>query len=164
MRVNVRVNQSMLELLGGDPAFFEMPVEELPPALLDKAATPLTEAKGCVVPALDPSVIWVEDETGTECFWTHFSLESFLPEATPLEEMARTALDYVWPLRKGILASHLSGSFRMIASVEMPGLAQAKPSCVIRFHRLRFGQPWIAENLDSYKDEAILVCDFTVPW
>lgn len=162
--MNVRVNQSMLELLGGDPAYFEMPIDELPPALLQKAAMPLTEANGFIVPAHAPAVTWVEDETGTECFWSHFNLEDFLPEATPLEEVARMALDYVWPLRKGILAAHLSGSFRMIAAIEMPGFAQLKPSCVIRFHRLRSGQPWIAEDLDSYKQEAIMVCDFTVPW
>ena len=161
--MNVRVNQNMLELLGGDPAYFEMPVNELPPALIQRAATPLTEANGCVVPALAPSVTWVEDETGTECFWSHFHLEDFLARPTSLEEVARTALDYVWPLRKGILASHLSGSFRMIAAIEMPGLAQAKPNCVIRFHRVRPDQPWIEENLESYKQEAILVCDFTVP-
>ena len=52
MGVNVRVNQSMLELFGGDPAFFEMPADQLPPALLQRAATPLTEANGCVVPSL----------------------------------------------------------------------------------------------------------------
>jgi hypothetical protein len=141
-----------------------MPINELLPALLQKAATPLTEIGGCVVPALNPSVTWVEDETGTECFWSHFRLEDFLPETTPLEEVARTALDFVWPLRKGILAAHLSGSFRMITAIEFPGLAQAKPSCVVRFHRLRSGQQWIAENLESYKHEAIMVCDFTVPW
>ena len=164
MNVNVRVNQNMLELLGGDPEFFEMPRDELSPALLQKAATPLTEINGCVVPALNPSVTWVEDETGTECFWSHFQLEDFLPETTPSEELARTALDFVWPLRKAILAAHLSGSFRMIAAIEFPGLAKAKPSCVVRFHRLRSGQAWIAENLEAYKHEAIMVCDFTVPW
>ena len=164
MGVNVRVNQSMLELLGGDPAFFEMPADELPPALLQRAATPLTEVNGCIVPALTPSVTWVDDETGTECFWSHFHLKDFLPEATPLEELARVALDYVWPLRKGILAAHLSGSFRMIAAIEKPDPEQTKPSCAIRFHRMRPGQLWLAEDLESYKHEAILVCDFTVPW
>ncbi len=164
MGVNVRVNQSMLELLGGDSAFFEMPADELPPALLQKAATPLTEANGCVVPVLTPSVTWVDDETGTECLWSHFHLEDFLPEVTRLEEVARTALDYVWPLRKSILAAQLFGLFRMIAAIELPDLEQPKSSCVMRFHRIRPGQPWLAEDLESYKHEAILVCDFTVPW
>jgi hypothetical protein len=163
MTVIIRTNQSMLVLLGGDAAFFEMPVYELPPALLHRAATPLVEVNGCIVPALAPPVTWLEDETGTECFWTHFHLESFLAEPTPVEEVARTALDYVWSLRKGILASHLSGSFRMIAAIEMSVPARDKHSCVIRFHRMRPKQPWIAENLESYKQEAILVCDFTVP-
>jgi hypothetical protein len=164
MKVNVRINQSMLELLGGDPEFFEMPINELSSALLQKAATPLTEIDGCVVPALNPSVTWVDDETGTECFWSKFHLEDFLSETTSLEEVARTALDFVWPLRAAVAAARLSGSFRMIASIELPGLAQTRPSCTVRFHRIRPGQAWIAENLESYKHEAIMVCDFTVPW
>jgi hypothetical protein len=163
VKVNVRVNQSMLELLGGDPEFFEMPTNELPPTLLEKAGIPLTEVGGCVVPALNPSVTWVDDETGTECFWSKFHLEDFLPDTTSLEEAARIALDFVWPLRDGIAASRLSGAFRIIASIELPGLAQAKPSCTIRFHRLRPQQAWVAENLESYKHEAIMVCDLTVP-
>lgn len=73
-------------MLGGNPAVFEMPVNVLPSALLQKVSTPLTEANGCVVPALDPSVTWVEDETGPECFWSHFHLEDLLPEPTPLEK------------------------------------------------------------------------------
>jgi hypothetical protein len=34
MKVNVGVNQSMLELLGGDPEFFEMPINELSSAFM----------------------------------------------------------------------------------------------------------------------------------
>lgn len=162
--MNVRVNQSMLKLLGGDPEFFEMSINELSPALLQKAATPLMEINGCIVPALNPSVTWVDDETGTECFWSKFHLEEFLPKTTPLEEVARTALDFVWPLRAAVSAARLSGSFRMIASIELPGLAQTKPICVVRFHRLRLRQTWVVDDLESYKHEAIMVCDFTVPW
>jgi hypothetical protein len=162
MKVNVRVNQSMLELLGGDPEFFEMSANELPIALLDKAATPLIEKDGCIVPALSPSMTWVDDETGTECFWSKFHLEDYLPADTSLSEVARTALDFVWPLRSTIASSHLSGSFRMIASIELQNPATEKFRCTLRFHRLRSGQAWVAENLESYEHEAIMVCDFTV--
>jgi hypothetical protein len=160
--MNVRVNQGMLKLLGGDPEFFEMSANELPATLLEKAAAPLMEKDGCIVPALSPSVTWVDDETGTECFWSKFHLEDFIPADTSLEEVARTALDFVWPLRSAIASSRLSGSFRMIASIEPPNLARTKFSCTIRFHRLRSEQAWVAENLESYKHEAVMVCDFTV--
>jgi hypothetical protein len=147
----------------GRPRVLRDAIHDLPAALLDKAALPLTEKDGCVVPAQNPSVTWIDDETGTECFWSKFRLEDFLPAATPLEEVARTALDFVWPLRSSFVSSRLSGAFRMIASIESPSIVKASPSCTIRFHRLRPAQVWVADNLESYKDEAIMACDFTIP-
>jgi hypothetical protein len=162
MTVHVRTNKSMLELLGGDPEFFEMPVNDLPAALLEKAKTPLVEVNGCVVPAsADSQVTWVDDETGTECFWTKFHLEDYVSE-TSLEELARVALDFVWPLQVGIKASRLSGAFRMIASAELPGSPEDRPRCTIRFHRLRTQQSWLGDDLELYKTEAVLACDFVV--
>ena len=164
MNVKIRMNKSMLALLGGDPEFFEPPLNDLPTALLQKAAAPLTEIDGIVVPALNPTLTWVHDETETECFWSSFHLEDLVPGPTTRDEMARTALDYVWPLRSAVSNSHLSGMFRMIASLEDLGIGQSEARCVIRFHRVRPGQTWAHEDLESYKHEAIAVCDFTVPW
>jgi len=161
--VNVRVNQRMLQLLGGDPEFFEMSAKELPAALLEKAATPLTEKDGCIVPLQKPTAVFIDDETGTECFWTKFHLDDYLPAGTTIEEFARTALDFVWPLRSSIASSQLTGSFRMIASVDPACDEEEIPSCTIRFHRLRPNQAWISDELESYKKEAIAVCDFTIP-
>ena len=161
MKMKVRFNQSMLALLGGDPEYFEMPTHELPPMLLDRARTRLTEVNGCLVPASNLAVTWVDDETGTECFWTKFHLNDFIPEDSA-EELARTALEFVWPLRSAFEASRLSGSFRMVASVDNPSPDEANPRCTIRFHRIRPGQTWLAEDLESYKQEAILACDFTL--
>jgi hypothetical protein len=161
MTVHVRTNKSMLELLGGDPKSFELSLNELPPALLEKARIPLVELNGCVVPASNPEVTWVDDETGTECFWTKFHLEDFVLEPS-IEKIARMALGFVWPLRAGIKASRLSGTFRMIASTELPSSAEEKPRCTIRFHRLRAQQAWLGDDLELYRTEAILACDFVV--
>ena len=151
----------MLELLGGDPEYFEMPMHDMPRALMERAGMPITEVNGCMVPSSDLTPTWVHDETGTECFWTKFHLEDFVSEASQ-EELARLALNFVWPLQSGLKASALSDTFRMIASVEIPETTQPKPTCTVRFHRLRPQQAWLADDIEAYGNEAILVCDFNI--
>lgn len=159
--MNVRANRNMLELLGGNPEYFKMPTLDLPGALMEKASMPITEVNGCMVPASTPPPTWVDDETGTECFWTKFHVEDFVSGASR-EELARLALDYVWPLQSGLRASRLSGAFRMIVSVSISETTTAKPVCTVRFHRLRPRQNWLATDIEAYRSEAILVCDFTI--
>ena len=48
---------------------------------------------------------------------------------------------------EGYFGSPSLGSFRMIAAIELCSLAQAKPSCVIRFHRLRSGNHGLRKTL-----------------
>jgi hypothetical protein len=162
--MKIRVNRSMLELLGGDPEFFEPSSLDLPQALSERAAMPLTEVDGCIVPVASPNIVRLEDETGTECHWSKFHLEDLLPVDVGSEEMARMAVDYVWLLRSSLATARISGPFRLIVSVELPGLKPlAKAICTVRFHRVRHGQPWLADDLEAYKNEAIATCDFTIP-
>jgi hypothetical protein len=162
--MNIRVNKSMLELLGGDPEYFEPSSLEIPLALREKTATPLMEVDGCIVPASSPNVVRLEDETGTECYWSKFHLEDLMPEEVGPHEMARMAVDYVWLLRASLAATNIPGRFRLIVSVELSGLQpRAKTICTVRFHRVRPGQEWLADDLEGYKDEAIAACDFCIP-
>jgi hypothetical protein len=161
--MNIRVNKSMLELLGGDPEYFEPSSLEIPLALREKASTPLMELDGCIVPASSPNVVRLEDETGTECHWSKFHLEDFMPEEVGQQEIARIALDYVWLLRASLSAAELPGRFRLIVSIELSGLQpRSNTICTVRFHRLRPGQVWLADDLEEYKDEAIAACDFAI--
>ena len=103
--MNIRVNRSMLELLGGDPEYFEPSSLDIPQALRERAATPLTEVDGCIVPVTTPNIVRLEDETGTECHWSKFHLEDLLPEDVGSQEMARMAMDYVWLLRSSLVTA-----------------------------------------------------------
>jgi len=163
--MNIRVNESMLELLGGDPDYFEPPSLDIPHALIEKAATPLIEIEvdGCIVPASNLNVTKLEDETGTECLWSKFHLEDLVPDDMGPDEMVRMAVHYVWLLRASLIAAKIRGLFRMIVGLELTDLLpDARPSCTIRFHRVRPGQSWLLDNLEAYKHEAIAVCDFSV--
>jgi hypothetical protein len=162
--MNIRVNKSMLEFLGGDPEYFEPSSLEMPLALREKATTPLMEVDGCMVPASSPNVVRLEDETGTECHWSKFHLEDLMPKEVGSHEMARMAVDYVWLLRASLAAGKISGRFRLIVSIELSGIQpHAKTICTVRFHRVRPGQEWLADDLEGYKDEAIAACDFCIP-
>ena len=84
------------------------------------------------------------DRTGLECFVNHVHL--------PFERNRRSlvrALAYVERLRKNLADYAKSRSFQIIMSV-------SGSDCVVRFHQCRFGEIWLATDLDKYLEESIL--------
>jgi len=169
--MNIRVNKPMLQLLGGDPEFYEPSSFTIRAALVNQLSRPLKEVQGCVVPIEFPhSSIWgnsrpridmIDDETGFECSWSKTYLGEFLPTSVTLEERARMSLDCAFVLRSALHTSLLSGSFRIIISAQLPDPdLDVTPDCNIRFHRRRPAQLFIVEDIDSYTHEALAVADF----
>lgn len=161
----------MLDLLGGDPEYYETSVLLIPESLQEELKLGFKEFEGCVVPmSFLPSLIWsesrpkidnIDDETGFECGLSHVHLEGFLPEGTSLTELARLGLDFACLLRGALLASRLSGPFAIVVSAHKADLElKIGATCTVRFHRIRAGQAWAADDLEKYKEEAIAVCTF----
>jgi hypothetical protein len=172
--MNVRVNASMLDLLGGDPEYYETSVLPIPEALQEQLKLGFKEVEGCVVPmSFVPSSIWsearprldnIDAETGLECLQSHVHLEGLVPNDTELSELARLGLDFAFLLSAALLESRLPGPFAIIVSAHKPDLElNVGPTCTVRFHRIRAGQVWVADDLEGYKEEAIAVCNFDSP-
>jgi hypothetical protein len=161
----------MLELLGGDPDFLGPNSELVPESLVGRLSEGFREVDGCVVPtSFQASSIWsekrprtngVDDETGFECSLSKMNLEGFVDAGMPLSELARIGCAYAMHLRQALLDSPVSGSFRIIVSAQVPDSElEVGNTCTVRFHKVRPNQPWLADDLESYKEEAIWVFDF----
>jgi len=169
--VNVRVNSRMLDLLGGDPEFYEMASLPMPPELEAHLAGGFREVDGCIVPnSFDSPLIFSEDkprianqhdETSFECTIHEVSIDAYFSCDVDFKELARTGCDFAWIVRRELLRSNMLGPFRIIVSTQPPDVQlHIGPTCTVRFHRVRSGQVWLADDLEGYKLEAIAVFDF----
>ncbi len=130
------------------------------------------EVDGCVVPSsFNSRGIWsghrprtdnIDDATGFECLASKTYLEDALDGEVPLSELCRIGLRYFFYLRKSIDESRLSGHFRFIVDAQIRGTEEiyTANACSVRFHKIRPGQSWLSEDLESYKHNALLVVDW----
>ena len=83
------------------------------------------------------------DKTGFECFvnHVHFPFKGV--------DSLRPCLGYATTLQHALRRLAQGRSWQLIVSV-------ADSDCTIRFHEIRPGQAWIAEDLEAYESEAIL--------
>src|SRR3984893_4912045 len=149
-----RTNRRKLELLGGDPDFYEPNSEPVPDLLVGKLKEGFKKVDGCVVPSsfAAPSISTTEsgcgDETGLECSLTKVYLEEFIAADLPLSELARVGVAYGMYLRKALLDSPVSGQFRIIVDAQIPDPdLQVGNACSVRFHKVRPDQEWLVSDL-----------------
>jgi hypothetical protein len=85
------------------------------------------------------------DRTGYEAFvnHVHFPLDDH-------RESLLKCLSYVSNLQRELTAISAGRRFLIIFSAE-------GTNCVVRFHQVRPNENWISEDLEGYKDEAILL-------
>ena len=161
----------MLELLGGDPEYYDMASMEMPQELEARVADGFKEVDCCIVPnsfnlALifsedKPRIVNQNDETGFECCVHEASVDAYFSHDIVLHELARTGCDFAWIIRRELLRSNVQGPFRIIVSAQPPDVQlSVGPTCTVRFHRVRSGQVWLANDLEGYKLEAIAVFEF----
>jgi len=167
----LRTNQQMLELLGGDPAFFDPNCQPIPQILLAQLDEGFKEVEGCIVPeSFQDVTVWsenrprvnnVDDETSFECLLSKVNIDDFVDSNFPLSELARIGCGYAMCLRKALLASPISGNFRIIVDAQAADLdLKMGPICSVRFHKIRADQAWLASDLETYKENGLLVVDF----
>ena len=96
-----------------------------------------------------PRPYW--DRTGHECFVNHIHIDpKHRGDPKPLSQ----GLMYAEQLAQLLRDSPYRGPFRVILSFHLTDWI-----CTVRFHRVRPGEIWHDENLDAYKEEAILIID-----
>jgi hypothetical protein len=85
------------------------------------------------------------DKTGYECFINHVH-RPFDGTGASL----KSCLSYAIALQKGLARIAKNRSFQVIVSVD-------DHECTVRFHQLRQGESWVAEDLEGYTEEAVLL-------
>lgn len=163
--MTVRTNRAMLDLLGGDAEFFEPNSVPVPEQLLRELSGGFKEVHGRIVPtgfegdvAAEPTL----DETGFECLLSKAYIQDFVTQNPSLSELCRVGLAYGFYVRRAIAESEVHGDFRFIVDAQLPDPnGPQENTCSVRFHKLRRDQPWLSEDLESYKHNAILVMDWS---
>jgi len=84
------------------------------------------------------------DRTGMECFVNHVHFQIGRSKRA-LEQV----FGYVAALSESLKGLH-DGSFQIILTV-------SNGVCIVRFHKCRQGEEWLANDLEGYKAEAIFV-------
>jgi hypothetical protein len=88
------------------------------------------------------------DKTGFECSANHVHLPF-----VGTNESLISCLEYAATLQEALSPFTQDRRFRVI--VALP----EDDDCTVRFHQIRPGENWIADDLEGYKSEAILVFD-----
>ena len=155
----MRMNRRMMAKLGqSNPADF-VRGEQLRGSLEKLLAQGFTKVDGAVVYAAlgkvvkDVKTSHFPDLTGFECFVNHVHIEDQLSDPTADENTV---------LKQGIgfalaTESQLGAQFPGLAFVVI--VAARATDCGVRFHLARPGEQWLADNLDGYAEEAILVLE-----
>jgi hypothetical protein len=116
----------------------------------------IVEAAGCFLlkgfvskPHLSPADF--PDQTGLECSANRLRMESMLDgrltRSCPLLLLTAGLLT---ASAMSVALARYSGRFNVIVSYD-------GESCAVRFHKIRAGQRWLAEDLEGYADEGVLV-------
>ena len=116
----------------------------------------IVETSGCVLlrgfvkkPHLSPSDF--PDQTGLECSANKLRMEAMFParlvHSCPLLLLTAGLLT---ARALSVELARLPGRFNVILSYD-------GESCAVRFHKIRAGQRWLAEDLEGYVDEGVLV-------
>ena len=100
--------------------------------------------------------IWKEynNRTQFEAFENHIHMSDFI-----LNEHGLILLDFGLAIAK-VLSLKLNSvfpryKFRIIISYDITNKFGNYNDCVIRFHKLRSGEKWLANNLEDYKEDAV---------
>ncbi|MDB4971529.1 MAG: hypothetical protein JWN44_7218, partial [Myxococcales bacterium] len=89
------------------------------------------------------------DRTGRECFVNHLHVEDYTTAKDALE-LAATGFAFAKRLEEALRSR--GEHFIIIVSSDAE-------SCSVRFHKARDGESWLADDLDGYGDEALLVLE-----
>jgi len=116
----------------------------------------IVETGGCFLlrgfvskPHLSP--VDFPDQTALECSANRLRMESMLD--TRLVRSCPLLLLTAGLLTARVVSlalAHYAGRFNVIISYDGEG-------CAVRFHKIRPGQRWLAEDLEGYVDEGVLV-------
>ena len=165
--MKVRTNRKMRSLLKIKSGDLRSVRIELPDALQQHlAALEFTEQKGLVTSSrrIKGSEEARKDPTGVECLLNKLQMDEFVPRrSTSLRMLTRLGVSYALAVKEKLEKTRIPGDFRIIVSASRSLDKSIPYTCTFRFHRLRKISPWLKEDIESYKSEALLTIDWTNP-
>ena len=103
-----------------------------------------------------------KDPTGVECLLNKLQMDEFIPpRSTSLAKLLRIGISYALAVKEKLEKTRISGGFRIILSAGRSSSRTIPHTCTFRFHRLRKNNPWLLDDIESYKNEALLTIDWT---
>lgn len=93
------------------------------------------------------------DKTGFECFINHIHI----PFQGTKESLV-SCLAHAVSIEKALIPLAENRRFRVIVGISEDDSSSDR-TCTIRFHQIRSGEDWVADDLEGYKSEAVLVFD-----
>ncbi|MGO9441201.1 MAG: hypothetical protein ACLPXM_11730 [Terriglobales bacterium] len=128
-------------------------VRQLQPALAGIAEGGLTRIDDCIVfSGQRDNRSDFPDRTGYECSANHIHVDDLVLERNP-EALVEQAVTLAASLNHQLCTVAPNSAFRFIISVHDDG------GCTLRFHTVRAGEEWVAENLEQYAEEAVAVIE-----
>lgn len=102
----------------------------------------------------------VDDPTGIECLNNRWHIEDLVPDdyQTP-RGLAEAGIAFAIALLEKAKPAVMNDVLRAIVSVQEKSDDNPFQSCTVRLHILRPENPWLADDLDGYREEALLVID-----
>jgi hypothetical protein len=158
---SMRANRRMHELLGDDLAACSANLSLAPFTKLADLAAQLdfSQHRGILfVGRIRPTP--TDDPTGTECQMNRWHIEDLVPPSykTP-RGLAEAGIAFAMSLLGKAKASGPGTPLRAIISVQEKTDDIPYQGCTVRLHTLRPNNPWLADDLDGYRTEALLVID-----
>ena len=93
------------------------------------------------------------DKTGFECFINHVHL----PFRSTKKSLV-SCLSHAVAIETALTPLAQNRQFRVIVGISEND-SSPEFSCTIRFHQIRSGEEWVADDLEGYESEAVLVFD-----
>jgi hypothetical protein len=148
----MRANQPMLSLL---VALAKSAHPTLAAELTALVQSALLEEHGCwfLEPlrngAMSSSLSQFPDRTGFECFVNHVHIGDFVDGELDASILHLQGLLLAEQLERKLKPV---GAFRIIVSCD-------ETDCAVRFHKLRPGEQWVLDDLETYREEALLILE-----
>lgn len=163
--MRIQTNLKMRQLLHGKPSSLEDYIAPLPDSLRQFLEDVRVSAWGGLVTLGGRHKSNEEsrrDPTGVECLLNKVQMDEFDRRASAsLEQITRVGISYALTLKQKIEKTGIPGEFRLIISACRSMTKSIPYTCDVRFHLLRKWNPWLADDIESYEDGAVLTIDWT---
>ena len=153
----IRTNKKMRQLLKGIELKSLEENFPLPRNIQTLAENVFLDANDCILLqelAEQGKFVQLEDfpdKTGYECFVNKFHVEDYLAKSVfSQQDLLKHAMAFAYKLEGTLLAKYSDISFELVISIQ-------KLSCVAYLHIIRENEAWVAQDIESYRSEGVLV-------